>query len=56
LPNILSVLGHLEFSVSLKTFGGNVMYSCMKMEKMRPVETILRMGEEGIKENDGVGE
>jgi hypothetical protein len=25
-------------------------------EKMRPVETILRMGEEGIKENDGVGE
>jgi hypothetical protein len=28
----------------------------MKMEKMRPVETILRMGGEGIKENNGGGE
>jgi hypothetical protein len=27
----------------------------MKMEKMRPVETILRMGQ-GIKGNDGRGE
>jgi hypothetical protein len=27
-----------------------------KNGKMRPVETILRMGGEGIKENDGGGE
>jgi hypothetical protein len=31
---------------------GNIMYSHMKMEKMRPVETI----QEWIKENDGEGE
>jgi hypothetical protein len=28
----------------------------MKMEKMRPVETTLRTGGEGIKENNGGGE
>jgi hypothetical protein len=28
----------------------------MKMEKMRPVETILRMGGAAIKENNGGGE
>jgi hypothetical protein len=33
-------------------YGGNIMYSCRKMEKY---ETILRMGREGIKENDGRG-
>jgi hypothetical protein len=32
---------------------GNVMYSCMKKGKMRPVETITGMGGRGIKENDG---
>jgi hypothetical protein len=32
------------------------MYSGMKIEKMRPVETILRMREGRIKENDGGGE
>jgi hypothetical protein len=37
-------------------YGGNIMYSCMKMEKMRPVETIPGTGGEGIKENDGGGE
>jgi hypothetical protein len=25
-------------------YGRNVMYSCMKTEKIRPVETILRIG------------
>jgi hypothetical protein len=34
--------------------GGNVMYSCIKLEKMRPAETRMRGG--GIKENDGGGE
>jgi hypothetical protein len=28
------------------------MYSCMKMKKMRHIETIPEVGEEGIKEND----
>jgi hypothetical protein len=28
----------------------------MKMEKMRPVETVPRMEGEGLKENDGGGE
>jgi hypothetical protein len=27
-------------------YSGNLMYSCMKMEKMRPVETITEM--EGV--------
>jgi hypothetical protein len=26
-------------------YGGNIGYSCMKMKKMRPVESILGMGE-----------
>jgi hypothetical protein len=33
--------------------GGNLMY---ENGTMRPVETTLRMGEEGIKENDEGGE
>jgi hypothetical protein len=36
-------------------YGGDIMYSCMKMA-MRPVETILVMRGRGIKENDGRGE
>jgi hypothetical protein len=34
-------------------YGRNIMYSYMKMKKMRPVETIPGMGREGIKENEG---
>jgi hypothetical protein len=36
-------------------YSGYIIYSCMKMEKMRPVETILKMGRMWIKENDGGG-
>jgi hypothetical protein len=28
-------------------YGTHIMFSCMKMEKMRPAETILRMGGRG---------
>jgi hypothetical protein len=34
-------------------YSGNIMHSHMKMGKMRPVETILRMEEGGIKKKDG---
>jgi hypothetical protein len=27
-------------------YGGNIIYSCMKVEKMRPVETIPGVGRE----------
>jgi hypothetical protein len=37
-------------------YGRNIMYSCMKMEKIRPIETILRMGRGKIKEIDGAVE
>jgi hypothetical protein len=33
-------------------YGGNLRYSCVNGE-MRPVETVLRIGGEGIKEDDG---
>jgi hypothetical protein len=29
---------------------------CTHVLKMRPVETVLKMGKGGIKKNDGVGE
>jgi hypothetical protein len=37
-------------------YGGNITYTCMKMKKMRPVETILRMGVGRMKKNGGGGE
>jgi hypothetical protein len=36
-------------------YGRSITHSCMKT-KMRPVETIQRMGRRGIKENDRRGE
>jgi hypothetical protein len=35
-------------------YGGSTMYSCMKNGAIRPVETVLRKGEKGVKEKDGV--
>jgi RNA binding exosome subunit len=35
--------------------GGNIMYTYTKMEKKRPVDTILRREREEIKESDGGG-
>jgi hypothetical protein len=34
----------------------NIMFSCMKMEKMRLIEMIPGIGGGGIQENDGGGE
>jgi hypothetical protein len=33
-------------------YGGNIVYSCTKMNKMRPIETIPGMGGVRIKENN----
>jgi hypothetical protein len=44
--------GHKE-QVKVAECSGNITHSYTKMEKMRQVETIPRMG--GVKENDGRG-
>jgi hypothetical protein len=43
----------MEEGVKEGEYGGNITYSYMKMEKLRTVESIIRMGGLGIMENDG---
>jgi hypothetical protein len=37
-------------------YGGNIAYSCMKMEKRDLLNLVQEWGERGIKENDGESE